>query len=205
MLTWVGLSSIGVALVLVGAIVDPSIRPVVWLVARGRGNHRGRDRRAEHDLGPQPGPPRPSATACSSSSPIGESTIVAGTAVAGDERTADLAAAAAAGHRRRLPVVVDVLRLAQGRPRARTTRPRPRSATVPSPAMPSASPTSRSSAASSDSRSRSLLPPPIPRTGHRAAVLASLGIRVALFVASSALRSGRAAAGCSAPASRSSR
>jgi low temperature requirement protein LtrA len=91
---WVGLSSIGLVLVLLGAIVDPSVRPLVWLLAivadvvaaAIAGRNTIWDLDAGH-LSERHG--------LFVIIAIGESLIVAGTAVANDERSAALAAAAA--------------------------------------------------------------------------------------------------------------
>jgi low temperature requirement protein LtrA len=94
-LTWVGLSSIGVALVLVGAIVDPSIRPAVWLVAVVAELIAAAiaGRNTTWDLNPAHLSERHGLFVIIA---IGESLIVAGTAVAGDERTLELTTAAGA-------------------------------------------------------------------------------------------------------------
>jgi low temperature requirement protein LtrA len=91
---WVGLSSIGLVLVLLGAIVDPTVRPLVWLLAivadvvaaAIAGRNTIWDLNAGH-LSERHG--------LFVIIAIGESLIVAGTAVANDERSAALAAAAA--------------------------------------------------------------------------------------------------------------
>ncbi len=94
-LTWVGLSSIGVALVLVGAIADPAIRPAVWVAAVVAEIIAAAiaGRNTTWDLNPAHLSERHGLFVIIA---IGESLIVAGTAVAGDERTGALAAAAAA-------------------------------------------------------------------------------------------------------------
>lgn len=92
---WTALSSIGLALVLVGAVVDPSFRPWFWLLAivadlvaaasAGKG--------ASWDLNPAHLAERHGLFVIIA---IGESLIVAGTAVANDERSWALASAAVA-------------------------------------------------------------------------------------------------------------
>jgi low temperature requirement protein LtrA len=93
--TWAGLSAIGLVLVLIGAVVDPTLRPWVWLLAivadlvaaalAGRGT--------TWDLNPAHLSERHGLFVIIA---IGESLIVAGSAVANDERSAALATAAAA-------------------------------------------------------------------------------------------------------------
>ena len=90
---WTALSTIGLALVLTGAIADPSLRPWLWLLAivadvvaaawAGRG--------AIWDLNPSHLAERHALFVIIA---IGESLIVAGTAVANDERSWALASAA---------------------------------------------------------------------------------------------------------------
>ena len=90
---WTALSTIGLVLVLAGAVVDPSLRPWLWLLAivadvvaaawAGRG--------ASWDLNPSHLTERHALFVIIA---IGESLIVAGTAVAGDERSWALASAA---------------------------------------------------------------------------------------------------------------
>ncbi len=90
---WTALSTIGLVLVLAGAVVDPSLRPWLWLLAivadvvaaawAGRG--------ASWDLNPSHLAERHALFVIIA---IGESLIVAGTAVAGDERSWALASAA---------------------------------------------------------------------------------------------------------------
>ena len=90
---WTALSTIGLVLVLAGAVVDPSLRPWFWLLAivadvvaaawAGRG--------ASWDLNPSHLAERHALFVIIA---IGESLIVAGTAVAGDERSWALASAA---------------------------------------------------------------------------------------------------------------
>jgi low temperature requirement protein LtrA len=92
---WVTFSSIGLVLVLAGALVDPTPRPWIWLLAIGAdvlaaavaGRNTTWDINAAH-LSERHG--------LFVIIAIGESLIIAGTAVAGEERSADLAAAAAA-------------------------------------------------------------------------------------------------------------
>lgn len=90
---WAAASGLGLAIVLLGAVVDPSIRPMVWLlailtdlgataVAAGRSwDIHGSHLAERHGL--------------FVIIALGESLIVAGTAVAGDERTPALIGAAA--------------------------------------------------------------------------------------------------------------
>jgi low temperature requirement protein LtrA len=93
--TWAGFSSIGLVLVLVGAIVDPGLRPWVWLLAiladLLAAARAGRN--TTWDLNPAHLSERHGAFVIIA---IGESVIVAGTAVANDERSLALGAAAAA-------------------------------------------------------------------------------------------------------------
>jgi low temperature requirement protein LtrA len=91
--TWAGFSSIGLALVLIGAVVDPGLRPWVWLLAivadliaaamAGRG--------AIWDLDTGHLSERHALFVIIA---IGESLIVAGTAVANDQRSVALGLAA---------------------------------------------------------------------------------------------------------------
>jgi low temperature requirement protein LtrA len=93
--TWAGFSSIGLVLVVAGAIVDPTLRPWIWLLAiladllaaarAGRG--------IVWDLNPAHLSERHGLFVIIA---IGESLIVAGTAVANDERSTALVVAAAA-------------------------------------------------------------------------------------------------------------
>ena len=93
--TWAGFSSIGLVLVVVGAVVDPTVRAWIWLLAiladlvaaarAGRG--------IVWDLNPAHLSERHGLFVIIA---IGESLIVAGTAVANDERSVALAAAAGA-------------------------------------------------------------------------------------------------------------
>ncbi len=92
---WVGLSTIGLVLVLAGAIVDPTVRPLVWLLAivadvvaaAIAGRNTIWDLNAAH-LSERHG--------LFVIIAIGELLIVAGTAVANDERSTALALAAVA-------------------------------------------------------------------------------------------------------------
>jgi low temperature requirement protein LtrA len=92
---WAGLSAVGLILVLVGAIVDPALRPWIWLLAifadvvaaALAGRNTIWDLNAAH-LSERHG--------LFVIIAIGESLIIAGTAVANDERSTALAAAAAA-------------------------------------------------------------------------------------------------------------
>jgi low temperature requirement protein LtrA len=92
---WVGLSSIGLALVLVGAVADPAVRSWVWLLSiladLVAAAIAGRN--TIWDLNPAHLSERHGLFVIIA---IGESLIVAGTAVANDERSPALAAAAAA-------------------------------------------------------------------------------------------------------------
>ena len=92
---WVSLSSIGLVLVLIGALVDPTVRPWVWLVAvladlvsAVIAGHN-----TTWDLNPAHLSERHALFVIIA---LGESIIVAGTAVADDERSRALASAAAA-------------------------------------------------------------------------------------------------------------
>jgi low temperature requirement protein LtrA len=93
--TWAGFSAIGLVLVLVGAIVDPGLRPWVWLLAiladLLAAARAGRN--TIWDLNPAHLSERHGGFVIIA---IGESVIVAGTAVANDERSLALGAAAAA-------------------------------------------------------------------------------------------------------------
>ena len=92
---WVGLSTIGLVLVLIGAVVDPATRPWIWLLAiladvvaaAIAGRNTAWDLDAGH-LSERHG--------LFVIIAIGESLIIAGTAVANDERTFALASAAVA-------------------------------------------------------------------------------------------------------------
>ncbi len=93
--TWAGFSTIGLVLVLVGAMVDPALRPWVWLLAiladLLAAARAGRN--TVWDLNPAHLSERHGLFVIIA---IGESLIVAGSAVANDERSTALAAAAAA-------------------------------------------------------------------------------------------------------------
>ena len=87
---WAGMSAIGLALVLVGALADPSIRPLIWvlailtdLLATQAASGRTWDIHIGHMA---------ERHALFVIIALGESLIVAGTAVAAHERTPDLAA-----------------------------------------------------------------------------------------------------------------
>ncbi len=92
---WAGFSSVGLVLVIAGATVDPTVRPWVWLLAiladLVAAAMAGRN--TIWDLNPAHLSERHGLFVIIA---IGESLIVAGTAVANDERTGALAAAAAA-------------------------------------------------------------------------------------------------------------
>ncbi len=90
---WVGLSTIGLVLVLVGAVVDPTVRPWVWLLAILADLVAAviAGRNTTWDLNPAHLSERHGLFVIIA---IGESLIVAGTAVANDERSLQLAAAA---------------------------------------------------------------------------------------------------------------
>ncbi len=92
---WVGMSTIGLVLVLIGAVLDPSVRPWVWLLAIVADVVAAAvaGRNTVWDLNPAHLSERHGLFVIIA---IGESLIVAGTAVANDERSAALAAAAAA-------------------------------------------------------------------------------------------------------------
>jgi low temperature requirement protein LtrA len=94
-LRWVGMSTIGLVLVLIGAVLDPSLRPWVWLLAIFADVVAAAvaGRNTVWDLNPAHLSERHGLFVIIA---IGESLIVAGTAVANDERSAALAAAAAA-------------------------------------------------------------------------------------------------------------
>jgi len=93
--TWAGWSSIGLVLVLIGAVVDPTLRLWIWLLAIAAdlvaAARAGRN--TVWDLNPAHLSERHGAFVIIA---IGESVIVAGTAVANDERSLALAAASAA-------------------------------------------------------------------------------------------------------------
>jgi low temperature requirement protein LtrA len=87
---WVALSFVGLALVLAGAAVDPPLRNVLWLlavfadlIAAARAAQRGH----EWDIAPSHFTERHGLFVIIA---LGESLIVAATAVSADERTADL-------------------------------------------------------------------------------------------------------------------
>jgi low temperature requirement protein LtrA len=90
---WAGLSIVGLVLVLVGAVVDPTVRPWFWLLAIiadvVAATIAGRN--TTWDLNPAHLSERHGLFVIIA---IGESLIVAGTAVANDERSLPLAAAA---------------------------------------------------------------------------------------------------------------
>jgi low temperature requirement protein LtrA len=90
---WVGLSTIGLVLVLVGAVVDPTVRPWVWLLAILADIVAAAiaGRNTTWDLNPAHLSERHGLFVIIA---LGESLIVAGTAVANDERSLPLAAAA---------------------------------------------------------------------------------------------------------------
>lgn len=92
---WVSLSSIGLVLVLIGALVDSSVRPWIWLVAilADLISAAIAGRNTTWDLNPAHLSERHGLFVIIA---IGESIIVAGTAVADDERSRALASAAAA-------------------------------------------------------------------------------------------------------------
>jgi low temperature requirement protein LtrA len=95
MTLWVAWSSLGLVAVLIGAFVDPAVRPFVWLAAVGLDLFAAgiAGQRATWDL---------YATHLSERHglfviiAIGESLIVAGTAIAAEDRTVDLVASVAA-------------------------------------------------------------------------------------------------------------
>jgi low temperature requirement protein LtrA len=90
---WVGLSSVGLVLVLVGAIVDPTVRPWIWLLAVVADLVAAAiaGRNTIWDLNPGHLSERHGLFVIIA---IGESLIIAGTAVANDERSFALASAA---------------------------------------------------------------------------------------------------------------
>ncbi len=92
---WAGLSTIGLVLVLVGAVLDPTLRPWVWLLAIVADVVAAviAGRNTVWDLNPAHLSERHGLFVIIA---IGESLIVAGTAVANDERSFALASAAAA-------------------------------------------------------------------------------------------------------------
>ncbi len=92
---WAGLSSVGLVLVIAGAIVDPTVRPWIWLLAIVADVVAAAiaGRNTTWDLDPAHLSERHGLFVIIA---IGESLIVAGTAVANDERTGPLAATAAA-------------------------------------------------------------------------------------------------------------
>jgi low temperature requirement protein LtrA len=93
--TWAAWSSIGLVLVLIGAVVDPTLRLWIWLLAIAAdlvaAARAGRN--TVWDLNPAHLSERHGGFVIIA---IGESVIVAGTAVANDERSLALAAASAA-------------------------------------------------------------------------------------------------------------
>ena len=91
--TFAGLSAIGLVLVLVGAVVDPTVRPWVWLLAILADIVAAAiaGRNTTWDLNPAHLSERHGLFVIIA---LGESLIVAGTAVANDERSLPLAAAA---------------------------------------------------------------------------------------------------------------
>ncbi|MDH4141341.1 MAG: low temperature requirement protein A [Chloroflexota bacterium] len=90
---WATLSMVGLVFVLIGSVVDPSIRPAVWLLAIVADLVAAAiaARRTVWDLNPAHLSERHGLFVIIA---IGESLIVAGTAVANDERTTALAVAA---------------------------------------------------------------------------------------------------------------
>ena len=90
---WTALSTIGLALVLAGAVADPSLRPWFWLLAiiADVVAAAWAGRAASWDLNPSHLTERHALFVIIA---IGESLIVAGTAVANEERTVALASAA---------------------------------------------------------------------------------------------------------------
>ena len=109
---WAGTSAIGLALVLVGALADPSIRPLIWvlailtdLLATQAASGRTWDIHVGHMA---------ERHALFVIIAIGESLIVAGTAVAAHERTLRPGRRFRAGPPDCLPPVVDLLRVVQG-------------------------------------------------------------------------------------------
>ena len=93
--TWVALSGIGLMLVLIGAIVDPTLRPWVWVLAILADVVAAylAGRNTQWDLDPAHLSERHGLFVIIA---IGESLIVAGTTVANDERSTALVAAATA-------------------------------------------------------------------------------------------------------------
>ena len=114
---------------------------------------------------------------------LGESLIVAGTAVAGDDRTADLVLTAGGLPGGRLPPLVDLLRMAEGGHGGRPSRRYPRTASGRRPATPSASPTSPSIGGiiAVAVAVEEILPPP-RASRPTTAVIVSLIVGIGLFI-----------------------
>lgn len=93
--TWATLSLVGLGLVVLGAVLDPGVRPWIWGLAilADLVSAAVAGRRTTWDLNPSHLSERHGLFVIIA---IGESLIVAGTAAAGDERSADLIAVATA-------------------------------------------------------------------------------------------------------------
>ena len=139
---WVALSSVGLALVLVGAVASPDLRPFVWglaIVADVFAAARAGSRET-WELDPAHLAERHGLIVIIA---LGESVIVAGAGVIGEPRSPGAHRGGRRGTGRGVPPVVDLLRLAEGRPRARLRGGRSSAGTGCSHAMSTASPTSR--------------------------------------------------------------
>lgn len=94
-ITWASLSLVGLGLVVLGAVLDPAVRPAIWglAIVADLVSAAVAGRRTTWDLNPSHLSERHGLFVIIA---IGESLIVAGSAAAGDARTTDLIAVAAA-------------------------------------------------------------------------------------------------------------